>query len=93
MLLLEYREEVFRFVDKIEAFYKNSLPKKIPEDEFEKMDISHFGMSGTDVEMRDFYQDPFFLKRADCKLINEDNSLTYIKNGGLHHGSGRSGNI
>ena len=34
--LKEYREEVFRFVDKIEAFYKNSLPKKIPEDEFEK---------------------------------------------------------
>ena len=58
-----------------------------------KTDISHFGMSGTDVEMRDFYQDPFFLKRADCKLINEDNSLTYIKNGGLHHGSRHSGNI
>lgn len=58
-----------------------------------KTDISHFGMSGTDVEMRDFYQEPFFLKRADCKLINEDNSLTYIKNGELHHGSGRSENI
>lgn len=34
--LEEYRGEVFKFADKIEAFYKNSLPKKIPEDEFEK---------------------------------------------------------
>ena len=34
--LEEYREEVFRFADKVEAFYKVSLPQKIPEDEFGK---------------------------------------------------------
>ena len=34
--LEEYRGEVCKFADKIEAFYKNSLPKKIPEDEFDK---------------------------------------------------------
>lgn len=36
ILLDEYREEVFRFADKVEAFYKASLPKKVPEDEFDK---------------------------------------------------------
>ena len=34
--LEEYREEVFKFADRIEAFYKDSLPKKIPEDEFDR---------------------------------------------------------
>ncbi len=32
----EYQRTVFSFVDKIEAFYKQSAPKKTPKDEFEK---------------------------------------------------------
>lgn len=32
----EYREEVFRFTDKIEAFYKQCKPKVLPKDEFER---------------------------------------------------------
>lgn len=34
MPLNEYREEVFRFADKIEAFYRSCPPRKLPEDEF-----------------------------------------------------------
>lgn len=30
----DYKAEVFRFVDKIEACYKSCQPKNIPEDEF-----------------------------------------------------------
>lgn len=31
-----YREEVFRFADKVEAFYRACSPKKEPEDEFDR---------------------------------------------------------
>lgn len=31
----EYRKEVLQFADKIETFYQSSLPKILPEDEFE----------------------------------------------------------
>lgn len=34
--LEEYKKIVFSFTDKIEAFYKESTPKKIPTDEFGK---------------------------------------------------------
>lgn len=33
--LNEYRKEVLQFADKIETFYQSSLPKILPEDEFE----------------------------------------------------------
>ena len=33
---LQYKEEVLRFADTVENFYKESLPKNIPEDEFER---------------------------------------------------------
>lgn len=33
---LQYKEEVLRFVDMVENYYKISLPKNIPEDEFER---------------------------------------------------------
>ena len=32
----EYREEVFRFADKIEAYYKQCSPKILPNDKFER---------------------------------------------------------
>lgn len=32
----EYRDEVFRFADKIEAFYQQCRPKILPEDDFER---------------------------------------------------------
>ena len=31
-----YKNEVFRFADKIETFYNSCTPKKIPDDEFER---------------------------------------------------------
>ena len=34
--LAEYREEVFRFADRIEAYYQACQPKKLPEDEFSR---------------------------------------------------------
>ncbi len=34
--LSEYREEVFRFADKIEAYYLSCKPKNIPKDEFDR---------------------------------------------------------
>lgn len=34
--LVEYRQEVFRFVDKIEEYYKSCLPKTMPEDSFSR---------------------------------------------------------
>ena len=34
--LEEYRQEVYRFVDKIEEYYKSCSPKKIPEDSFRR---------------------------------------------------------
>ncbi|MCM1112768.1 MAG: hypothetical protein NC399_05895 [Muribaculum sp.] len=37
-----YREEVFRFADKIEAFYLASPPRKLPEDEFERNGYTAF---------------------------------------------------
>lgn len=33
---LQYKEEVLRFADTVENYYKESLPKDIPEDEFER---------------------------------------------------------
>lgn len=33
---LDYREEVFRFADRVEAFYNACTPKNIPEDEFDR---------------------------------------------------------
>lgn len=35
--LEEYQEEVFRFCDKIEAFYKSCTPKIMPEDDWERL--------------------------------------------------------
>lgn len=32
----EYKEEVFRFADQVEAFYKSCTPKEIPKDEFSR---------------------------------------------------------
>lgn len=32
----EYQDEVFRFADKIEAFYQQCSPKILPEDEFDR---------------------------------------------------------
>lgn len=32
----EYRDEVFRFADEIEAYYKRCKPKIVPEDEFSR---------------------------------------------------------
>ena len=32
----EYKNAVFYFADKVEAFYKNSLNKNLPDDEFDK---------------------------------------------------------
>ncbi len=34
--LYEYKQEVFQFVDKIEKFYKFSLPRILPTDEFDR---------------------------------------------------------
>ena len=34
--LKAYKQEVYRFVDKIEEYYKTCLPKKIPEDSFSR---------------------------------------------------------
>lgn len=34
--LADYKEEVFRFADKVEAFYNSCTPKEIPEDEFRR---------------------------------------------------------
>ena len=34
--LEDYCKEVFRFADKVEAFYRACTPKKIPEDEFDR---------------------------------------------------------
>lgn len=34
--LEEYKAEVFRFADKIEAFYRSCTPKVLPEDAFER---------------------------------------------------------
>ena len=34
--LEEYRQKVYRFVDKIEEYYKSCSPKKIPEDSFRR---------------------------------------------------------
>lgn len=34
--IADYRSEVFRFVDKIEAFYKSCSVKVLPEDEFDR---------------------------------------------------------
>lgn len=33
--LSEYQQEVYRFADKIENYYKSCSPKKLPEDKFE----------------------------------------------------------
>ncbi|WP_353094008.1 hypothetical protein [Tissierella praeacuta] len=33
---IQYKEEVLRFADTVEKFYKESLTKNIPEDEFER---------------------------------------------------------
>ncbi|MDE7426078.1 MAG: hypothetical protein K2N51_20670 [Lachnospiraceae bacterium] len=32
----EYKNEVFRFADKVESFYKSCSPKKMPEDEYDR---------------------------------------------------------
>lgn len=34
--IADYRREVFNFADKIEAFYKSCIPRKMPDDEFER---------------------------------------------------------
>ena len=34
--LEEYRQEVFRFADRVEEYYKACSPKKLPEDEFRR---------------------------------------------------------
>lgn len=34
--LEQYKKEVFQFADKVEAFYKSSLPRKLPKDEFDR---------------------------------------------------------
>lgn len=34
--LEEYRQEVYRFADKIEEYYKSCSPKQIPEDSFSR---------------------------------------------------------
>lgn len=33
----KYKEQVKKFVDKVEKFYKESKPKKLPEDEYDKI--------------------------------------------------------
>ena len=33
---LQYKDEILRFSDIVENYYKKSLPKNIPEDEFER---------------------------------------------------------
>ena len=38
----DYREEVFKFADKIEAFYDSCTPKNIPEDEFDRKGYTAF---------------------------------------------------
>lgn len=38
----EYKNEVYAFADKIEAFYKKCLPKNIPTDDFEKNGYTAF---------------------------------------------------
>ena len=40
--LKEYKAEVFRFADKIEAFYSACSPKKLPEDEFDRNGYTAF---------------------------------------------------
>ena len=37
-----YREEVFRFADKVEAYYRRCAPKKLPEDEFDRRGYQAF---------------------------------------------------
>lgn len=32
----DYQEEVFRFADKVEAYYRSCSPKNLPEDEFDR---------------------------------------------------------
>lgn len=32
----QYREEVFKFADKVEAYYASCLPKKVPTNEFDR---------------------------------------------------------
>ena len=34
--LVDYKEEVFRFADKVEAFYNSCTPKELPKDEFHR---------------------------------------------------------
>ncbi|MGI6028363.1 MAG: hypothetical protein ACOX81_03000 [Candidatus Heteroscillospira sp.] len=40
--LADYREEVFRFADAIEAFYKSCTPKTAPQDEFDRRGYTAF---------------------------------------------------
>ena len=34
--LAGYKKEVFRFADKVEAFYQACTPKEVPDDEFDR---------------------------------------------------------
>lgn len=34
--LSEYKKEVYKFADKVEAFYKSSEPRELPKDEFDR---------------------------------------------------------
>ena len=38
----DYQKEVFQFADKIEAFYQASLPRKLPDEEFERKGYQAF---------------------------------------------------
>jgi hypothetical protein len=38
----DYREEVYAFVDTIEAYYRNCLPKNMPSEEFERNGYTAF---------------------------------------------------
>lgn len=52
--LEEYQQEVYRFADKIENYYKSCSPKKCRIIDLGVMDILHFGMSGIGGEMIKF---------------------------------------
>ena len=40
--LADYRDQVYRFADKVEAFYRSCRPKKLPEEEFDRRGYQAF---------------------------------------------------
>ena len=40
--LADYREEVFRFADRVEAYYRACTPKNLPDDEFDRRGYEAF---------------------------------------------------